>query len=160
MKKILICILTIVLAMSFVGCGASDKAGEKLAEKAIENAGGGDVDIDGDKMVIKGENGETATFSGGEWPKSDLAKSIPEFKKGKIVTTMELNDSLFISLEGVAEKDFLDYQDKIKQTFTEQSYSMNGDGAISYGAQNTEGLGISLVYTTDEVLSITVGKAQ
>lgn len=162
MKKIIVGLLAFMLILSFAGCGAKEKmeekAGEALAEKIIKEAGGGDVDIDGDKVVIKGEDGEQATFGQTEWPTSDLAKSIPKFKGGKVVTVMEMNDSLLIALEEASKEDFADYLDEIKQTFTEQSYDMKSEGNVTYGAENGEGIGVSLIYTTDQTLSITVAK--
>ncbi|HCF49953.1 MAG TPA: hypothetical protein DER60_06705 [Syntrophomonas sp.] len=162
MKKIIVGLLAFMLILSLAGCGAKEKmeekAGEALAEKIIKEAGGGDVDIDGDKVVIKGEDGEQVTFGQTEWPTSDLAKSIPKFKGGKVVTVMEMNDSLIIALEEASKEDFTDYLGEIKQTFTEQSYDMKSEGNVTYGAENGEGIGVSLIYTTDQTLSITVAK--
>lgn len=150
MKRILTFLLVITLIFSLAGCG------EKLLERAIEEAGGGNVDLDGDTVTIKGEDGEEMVFGETEWPSSGLAKSIPEFKAGKIVTTMEMNDSLLISLEGVPEKDFEDYLDGIKKIFSEEAYDMNSEGGVTYGAENGEGIAVALIYTADEALSITV----
>jgi len=63
------------------------KGGGKGCRKILEDAGV-DADIDGDKVVIKGEDGQELTIGEGEWPSFDLAKSIPEFKGGKIVSVM------------------------------------------------------------------------
>ncbi len=77
MRKILIYFFMFMLIMSLVGCGKrkslGDRAGEALAEKIIKEAGGGDVDIDGDVVVVKGEDGEEAIFGETDWPTSDLA---------------------------------------------------------------------------------------
>lgn len=164
MKKIVIWILIVLLAASLAGCGAKEKldekAGEALAEKVIEEAGGGDVDIDGDKVVIKGEDGAEAVFGETEWPTSDLAKSIPEFKGGKVVAVMEMNDSLLITLEGASKEGFTDYLDEIKKTFTEETYDMKSEGSVTYGAENGEGIGVMLMYIADEGLSITVTQTE
>lgn len=52
MKKILICLWAFALLFSFTGCGAKEKLEEKVTEKAFEETGGGDLDIDGDKITI------------------------------------------------------------------------------------------------------------
>ena len=61
MKKILVGILTVMLLLLFTACGAKEKieekAGEAIAEKIIEEAGGNEVDIEGDTIKIKGEDG-------------------------------------------------------------------------------------------------------
>lgn len=160
MKKSVIWILVVLLAVSFVGCGTKEKlekkTGEAITEKIVEEASGGDVDIDGDTVKFKGEDGEEMAFGTTEWPTSQLAESIPKFKDGKVVTVMEMNDSLLIALEEVSMDDFADYLDEIKKTFSEEAYEMKSEGNISYGALNGTGLGITLNYSVDETLSITV----
>jgi hypothetical protein len=164
MKKILSFLLLFLLALSLAGCGAKEKieekAGEALAEKMIEEAGGSDVDINGDKVVIKGEDGEEITFGETEWPTSDIAKSIPEFKDGKIVSVMEANGSLLIILEEVAKEDAAAYLDEVKKIFTEESFDMGSEGNMNYVAKNSEGLGIMLVYAEDETFGITLSATQ
>lgn len=82
MKKILIGLLAFVVVFSLTGCGVREKlekkAEEEFTEKILEEAGAGDVDVDGEKITIKGESGEEVTFGGGEWPTSELAKSIAD----------------------------------------------------------------------------------
>lgn len=163
MKKILVCLLMVILVLSFASCGVKDKveekAGEALAEKIMEDAGV-DADIDGDKVVLKGEDGEEFVFGDTDWPSSELAKSIPELKSGKVVTVMEANDSALIGLEEVSKEDAKDYFDEIKGSFTEESYSMESDGSVTYGGKNAEGTAIIIVYMPDETFSITVMKAE
>lgn len=162
MKKILIVGLAFILIISMAGCGVKEKieqkAGEAIAEKIIEGAGGGDVDIDGDKVVVKGEDGSTATFGGSEWPDSELGNSIPEFKDGTVVGAIEMNESLYLTLEQVSEKDFLDYFEEIKETFNQDVFDMRSEGNVTYGAANGEGLSITLIYGADETLSIALAK--
>ncbi len=51
-------------------CGkVSDKVGEKVAEKSIEGASGGDVDISEDGMSIKTKDGEFSSKATKELPK-------------------------------------------------------------------------------------------
>ncbi|MFA5636016.1 MAG: DUF6591 domain-containing protein [Anaerovoracaceae bacterium] len=159
MKKVAIWILLVLLVLSFVGCGVKEKIGEKageaLAEKILEESGAEDVDIDGDTITIKGEDGEEMVFGQTEWPSSDLAKSIPEFKDGKIVTVMEMNDSILIGMEEVDAKDAAKYFEELKKDFTEDTYEINSEGSAQYMASNGE-VGISVFYDDNETLSITV----
>lgn len=159
MKKILICLLTFALLLSLAGCGAKEKAAEKTAEKILKNAGV-DANIDGDKVVIKGEDGQKLTIGADEWPSSDLAKSIPEFKGGKIVSVVEANDSLFIMIEEISEKDFTAYLEEIKSVFTEEAYEMNTGTGMMYVATNSEGLSVTLTYEKDAGFSIAVAQAE
>ena len=159
MKKILICLLTFALIFSFAGCGAKEKLEEKAAEKILQGAGV-DADIDGDKVVIKGEDGQELTIGAGEWPSSDLAKSIPEFKGGKIVSVMEANDSLFIMIEEISEEDFTAYLEGTKEVFTEETYEMNTGTGMMYMATNSEGLSVTLTYEKGAGFSIAVAQAE
>ncbi len=161
MKKLLIGLLVLLLTLSLAGCGAKEKAeekaGEALAEKILKDAGV-DADIDGDKVVTKGEDGQELTISAGEWPSSDLAKSIPEFKGGKVASVMEADDSLLIMIENTSYEDFTTYLEEIKGTFTEETYEMNTGTSMMYSAGNGEGIGVMLTYEKDEGFSITVSQ--
>lgn len=159
MKKLLITLLVLLLTLSMAGCGAKEKAAEKAAEKIFEGAGV-DADIDGDKVVIKGEDGQELTIGAGEWPSSDLAKSIPEFKGGKIVSVMEANDSLFIMIEEISEEDFTAYLEEIKEAFSGENYEMNTGTGMIYTAVNGSDISVMLTYEKDAGFSITVSKAE
>ena len=162
MKKILIMILMMLLLVSLVGCGAKkkmeEKIGEAITEKMFEEAGGGDIDIDGDEITITTEDGGTAVFGKTEWPTSDLAKSIPKLGSGNVISVMEMDDYVLISLEETPEKEFTDYLDEIKDTFTEDSYDIKSEGYVSYGGGNGEGVTVTIIYGADETLSITIVK--
>ena len=159
MKKFLIGLLILLLALSIAGCGAKEKAAEKAAEKILQGAGV-DADINGDKVVIKGEDGQELTIGAGEWPSSDLVKSVPEFKGGKIASVMEANDSLFIMIEEISEEDFMAYLDEIKGSFAEGTYEMNTGTGMMYMAANSEGLSVTLTYEKDAGFSIAVAQAE
>lgn len=159
MKKILIYLLTFALLFSFAGCGAKEKLEEKVAEKVFEEAGGGDLDIDGDKVTIKGDNGETVTFGDSKWPTSELASIIPEFKDGAVDGVMESADSVVITLESVKEEDVSPYWETIKKDFPKDVYEMNSSGFSTFSGSNDAGINIALVYMS-EVLTITVTKTQ
>jgi hypothetical protein len=157
MKRVLIVFLALVLVLSFAGCGAKEKAGEALAEKIMEEAGDVDVDIDGDKITIEGEDGEVVTFGETEWPTSNLAKSIPEFKEGKIVSVVEANDSLMIGIEQVRKEDFTKYHEEIKEDYTVDAYDATFEGSVTFSGSNADGIVVNLYYV-EETFSIIVGK--
>ncbi len=163
MKKILIYFLMFVLMMSLAGCSAKEKLGEKaggaVAEKILKDAGV-DADIDGDKVVIKGEDGQELTIGAGEWPSSDLANNIPEFKGGKVVSVMEADDSLFIMIEEISEEDFTAYLDKIKQSFTVEAYEMSTETGMMYTAVNDKDISVMLTYEKGAGFSITISQAE
>lgn len=91
-------------------------------------------------------------------PSFELAKGIPEFKDGKISSVMEAEDSIFIVIEEVSDKDFTAYLDEIKETFTTETYEMSTGDGMMYSATNDEGLGVMLTYEKDKGFSIAVSK--
>lgn len=159
MKKLLIALLALLLTLSMAGCGAKEKAGEKAAEEILENAGV-DADIDGDKVVIKGEDGQELIIGEGEWPTSGLVGHIPVFEGGKIVSVMEANDSLLIMIEDISDEDFTAYLDEVKETFTGEAFEMNTGTGMIYTAVNDSNISVMLTYEKDAGFSITLAKAE
>lgn len=158
MKKIISLIVVFVLAMSLTGCGVKEKLGEKVAEKIIKDIGIGDIDIDGDEITIKGEDGEKLVIGEAKWPKSALAKKIPELKDGKVVGVLETKESLVINLEEVSEKNFTNYLEKIKRSYPDEFLNMESDGDVTYAAEDGKGFGVMVMYTTGGDVTISVTK--
>lgn len=159
MKNLLIGLLILLLVLSMAGCGAKEKSAEKMAEKIFENAGV-DVDIDGDKVVIKGEDGQELTMGAGKWPTSGLVGHIPVFEGGKIVSVMEAEDSLFIMIEDVSDEDFTAYLEEIKSAFTGENYEIDTGTGMIYTAVNDSDISVMLTYEKDAGFSITLSQAE
>ncbi|MDD4568725.1 MAG: hypothetical protein PHE70_01145 [Tepidanaerobacteraceae bacterium] len=163
MKKVLILFLVFVLILSVSSCGVKkkieNKIGEAIGEKIIEGATGQKVDVDGDQVTIKGEDGSKLTLGGGEWPKSDLIQNIPEFKGGKIESAMSTEESVVMFIESVEQQDFEKYLKNIKNDFPEDVFEMNSDEAISYVGLNERSIQVQLTYEIEsKSLSIVVAK--
>lgn len=155
MKNISYILIIIVLLSLFTGCGAKQKMEEKIAEKVIEQAvGNADIDIDGDEVTIKTEEGDV-TFGSTEWPDSLLSNKIPEFKKGKISSVMNSEAYLMIIIEDVEQNDFIDYYEDIKVKFKQESYETKSEDVIAYMGKDDEGISIMASYTVgDRTVSI------
>ncbi len=155
MKKISYILIIIVLLSLFTGCGAKQKMEEKIAEKVIEQAvGNADIDIDGDEVTIKTEEGDV-TFGSTEWPDSLLSNKIPEFKKGKISSVMNSEAYLMIIIEDVEQNDFIDYYEDINVKFKQESYETKSEDVIAYMGKDDEGISIMASYTVgDRTVSI------
>lgn len=163
MKKFFPVLLTLLMILSIVlaGCGLKKKAEEAVAEKILSQAGVNvDLDLKGDKIVVKGEDGEQLIIGEGEWPSSDLAKSIPKLSAGKVTSVIEASDSLNIMIEEITDKEFTDYLEEIKETFTENSFEASSDTGMMYSASNEEGIVVLLTYEKDEWLNIAVSQKQ
>lgn len=152
MKKVIAVILILALAgFGTVGCGAKEKAGEKVAEKltekALEKSGAKDVDIDGDQITLKSEDGQEVSIGGGEWPKSELAKNVPQFKQGKLAATVETANYVMINFKEVKKEDAVAYIEKNKPKFTLDNYSSTYDDTVTWSGKNDTGLQVSLTYS-------------
>lgn len=162
MKKVLLVIFTMILAVSLIGCGTKkrfeEKIGEAITEKIFEEAGGVDVDISGEEITFTTEEGESIIFGKTEWPTSNLAKTIPKLDKGTVTSVMEMEDYILISLEGTPEDEFVDFFDEIKKTFSQDSYEMKSDGYVTYGGGDGDGVAVTIIYGSDETLSISIVK--
>lgn len=110
-------------------------------------------------MTIKGEDGEEVTFGENEWPTSELANNIPEFKDGTISSVIESSEYISITIESVGKKDFSSYLEKIKKEFLEDAYETNADEMISFSGKNDAGVTIALVHM-DEMVTITIAGSQ
>ena len=149
MKKISFVLIIIVLLWLFTGCGAKQTMEDKIAEKIVEGVVGSDIDIDGDEVTIKTDEGDV-TFGSTEWPNTELSSKIPEFKKGKIVSVMNSEANLIIMIEEVEEKDFMDYYERIKGEFKEEPYESKSGETIAYMGNNEDGINITASYGTGD----------
>lgn len=161
MRKITLALLILLSVSTLVaGCGVKQKIqqkiGESIVEKVVEDALSDEnakVDIDGGKITIEGKDGESFSFGAGKWPDVDY---IPEFKKGKIISTSkDEKDSIAVIFEEVAKKDIEDYVKNIKKDFTEETYEVNSDDSIVFNGKNYEGARVHIQYfINDKSLTI------
>ena len=70
MKRVLVGIVVIALALGLVGCKSiEDKIGEEIGEELVGAATGSDVEVDGDSVTIETEEGDvTIANDTGELP--------------------------------------------------------------------------------------------
>lgn len=157
MKRSICCLLAVLLLTALAGCGVKEKIAEKAAEEFIEGIGGGQVDIDGDEVIIKGENGEEFTVGSGEWPDSEISREVPKFTKGEITSVLDVGNGFMVTVESVDESDYEAYLEDIKKDFTVDSYETNAEDYRAYGGSTSEGVNVQLTYSGNAV-SITVAK--
>lgn len=144
MKKLAVLFLVTVLIVLPAGCGVKEKienkVSEKLTETIIEKAVGDEntkVDIDGDKITVKNEDGEELTIGGSEWPQVDY---LPEFKAGNIISVVKDGEGyVMIVLEEVEKKDYENYLEDIKKEFTEDVNQMELDEYTLFEGKNGKG---------------------
>lgn len=149
MKKIINIMIGLVLIAALTGCGTKQKLENKITEKILETATGGDIDIDEGEVTVKGEDGKSVTFGSTEWPSSETAKKLPEFKKGKISSVMSTENYVMVAVEEVEEKDFIDYyRDALKIFVMAGNVSVSED-ALTYGGSDENGVMLTLHYVRE-----------
>lgn len=163
-KKTIVILLTILIMLTLASCGArqslDDKIAEKVTEGVINKATGGEANIDIDKgeLTLKGEDGEKITFGESKWPKGEAANLIPEFKKGKIVTSANSDKACNIMIEQVEEKDYKQYVEELKDRgFTNDVAEFTSGSSQSYGAHLNENTMVFVMYDIkQQVLTISL----
>ncbi len=127
-------VLTFLFTVLTISCRkASEKTGEELMEKVLENATGknAEVDLSSGKAVIETGDGKVEVDSNAKsWP-SEIPGDVPEFKFGKVkaVTTsiMDGSKSWNIAFEEVQDG-FLDkYEAQLKEKGFETIIIKMGD---------------------------------
>jgi len=151
------CLLAAILPLG--GCGIKKKAEQAITEKIVEKALGDNVDIKGDTVTVKGEDGEELTIGGGKWPDNDLAKKIPEFKKGKIATSAFQDSNIMVIIDEVKADDFEAYLKEIKKTYTQDVYESKTEEMIIFGGNDGNQITVALNYMVkDGTMGISVQK--
>lgn len=142
MKKVLVIIISLLLLLPLAGCGVeqkiADKVGKKVAEGVAEKILGDDVDVDldGDKVTIKGDDGTEWSVGKGEWPADKAGALLPEFKKGKISSVLNSEEGCWVTIEEVDEADYLHYVEALKTAgFVDDAYTATGEEELSYAAR-------------------------
>lgn len=131
----------VIVILSLTGCGLKrnieKKLGNKITEGILERVAGegADVDLEEGSISFKDEEGSEISIGVSKWPKGKAIDLIPEFKHGKIISSVNTDTGSVITLEEVEEKDFEDYLEKIKSLgYTKDSTTSSMEEMVSYSA--------------------------
>ena len=155
LKKLLALVLAGLLVMALSGCFIRQKINEKIGEAVTEGfinqvASGANIDIDGEKVVIKGEDGEEVTFGGNEWPKGEAADLLPSLNKGTVSYVMNSELYCMITISGLSEADYNSYVQSVQDVgFSDDTYTMNSEDGMYFGASYNETTSVAVTFTGD-----------
>lgn len=158
MKRLLIVFTSLLF---LIGCGIREKAEDKVSEKIMEKATGSkkvDVDRDGEKITIEGEDGEKLSIGSGKWPETEFANSLPKFDKGKIVSVIELENGFTVAIEDAKASDVEAYVEEVQKTFNNDKQTVNSEGYFRYFASSDSEEVVSITYS-DDYLSIVFSRS-
>ena len=154
-QRLVVSIIGIVfISILVIGCGKS--ASEKAAEKIIEEQTGSDVDIEGEKVTIKTEEGDKIVYGSTSWPESELGKRLPSLK-GEIVSLVESAEYIGIALENISQTDIDAYINKLKEEFPTDFTQSTAEKERSCYGSDDQGYYVSLTYSDGSVY-LTVSK--
>ncbi len=155
MKRHGVIALTLLLLCTLAGCKSP---GKMIGEKAVENITGGEVEVDGDKVTVKTEDGLYAAIGGGEWPADQMGAKIPKLEAGKVAFVANAEETCTLIVGEVKQEAFEDYLDKVTDAgFTAEPLSYSSDDNRMYLAQDGAGVAITLNYEVkNEILNLSV----
>jgi hypothetical protein len=139
-KKVVTIGLVALLAMAVTGCG---KAAEKVAEKAIENASGGDANVDisgnGGTVQIQTDEG-SATYGGGAIPGA-IDVSFPSGGNVVVSTDTSTEASVMVQYDGGNFEDivasFQGWVDDSSEQFEAASITASGIQSQTWSSDTT-----------------------
>jgi hypothetical protein len=121
----------VALTFAVSGCGAGDEVAEKLTEEAVEEAAGGDtdVDIDDDGLTVTDENGDQSSI-GTDLPDDFPMADVP-LVEGTVISSTAVDGASYmvmLEVEGTPEE----VQDEALALLTDAGYTsgteMNSEG--------------------------------
>lgn len=148
MRKLGIIALVLLLACALSGCKSpSQVVTEKASEKVIEKATGGKVDIDGDKMTVKADDGTQMVIGGNEWPTDKMAGKIPKLGSGKVAFVVNTDELCTLIIGEVKPKAFEDYLTQVADAgFTTEKASYSDGNNSIYIAESDKGIALTFNY--------------
>lgn len=90
------------------------------------------------------------------WPKSEIAKAIPEITKKKGEINWDSSDSLSLDVYDISQKEFDSYVDKCSEAGFDVDYNRSSG---SYSARNQDDLQLMILYyTSSKEMSVSVNR--
>ena len=126
MKKVLLISLALVLALAaMAGCG----------KKVLTDADGNRVEMQGDTITVKGEDGDAEFSVGGNlsWP-NDKMGGLPELG-GNIIGVIDTPQGTSVTYEGISKSDYQSYVSNLKAQGYEAVTEMDMEGTILFMGQ-------------------------
>lgn len=160
--KYLLVMVLLLFTSSVLISGCAEKVAEKTTEKIMEEASGGEVDVnvDGDSVTMKSKDGN-ATWTVGdtyEWPES-MPADVPEYKDAAINGLTEVDTptkSWMVMLTEVPENAGATYKEMLEDDGWNISAYSTMDGTVSIYADKAPLQLWAVFGSTDHSGSITV----
>jgi len=145
MKKLLVGIVVIALALGLGGCESiSEKIGEEVGEEIAGGIVGGDVEVDGEDVTIETEDG-AVTVGGdtGEMPE-DFPDDFPIDDDAEVETSSSIaaNGKVTYYIALVSSVEVNDLYDWYKSEFLSEGWDITNDFKMSIDGGDTAMLAV------------------
>lgn len=142
MKKLFVIALITVLALTLLaGCGP----------KVIKGVDGTKVEVQGDTVTVKGEDGEASITAGDNlpWPEEKMG-NLPEFK-GSIIGVIDTPQGVSVTMEGVKKATFEAYVAALKDLGYEATMELDNVGGTTslFQGKNEDDDAVSVQHHSD-----------
>lgn len=105
------------MVKGYFGRKMSEKIGERLGEKILENGTGGKVDINNGSVTFTGKEGKMEVGTSAKWPE-DMPSDVPNFSAGEITAAVRINNASTngwsVIVKDVEGKQVVDYVKKLE----------------------------------------------
>ncbi len=170
MKKYLIVLLSVLLALALVGCGTASKetTTEPPAQEEAEEKDETTAKEPGDKQSLgddikdsleegaegKVTAGDTTMEYGGDWPSYALLNDIPKPSVGTVATSEEVAGKMAgVMLVDMTMDDCKEYTAGLPDAgFDQNVVESDMQGIYSFSADNADGLHIDCGYVSESVM--------
>lgn len=147
MKNKVLIIMIIIIAVLSTGC--KKKIEEKIAEKIIEDASGGQVDIGKDITTIKSGTSTTQMGENIKWPKDKMA-NLPELKANiNMLVEDEENILVMIYFDSLKKDNAEKFIENVKKLNYEEIVSTSSGDGFMYSGKDEDGSEVIFSYTFD-----------
>lgn len=147
MKKRFFVVFILILVIISTGCKKTIE--EKIAENLVEDATGGDVDINKDSTTIKTGSSETKVGNNLKWPKDKMG-NLPELKAN--ITTAIEDKELTLSMiyfDALDKDEASKYVGKIKDLGYESVFETSDTNGFMYSGKDEDGSEVIFAYYYD-----------
>lgn len=152
-RKLFIISIMLIVILSTLITGCKKKIQEKITEKIIEDATGGNVDISKDTTTIMTEHSETKVGLNLKWPKDKIG-DLPELKANITMVIEDYDKERDITLamvyfDGLKKDHAEKYVEIIKELKYESVFETTSGDGFMYSGKNEKGAEVVFSYMND-----------
>lgn len=144
MKKLLLILLT--TALLYIGLAGCANPWENAAQNSLD----GQVETSDNMTTSQTSEDGPAEIGAGKWPDYEMAQNIPEFKKAQVVSAVQANNIVMITLDKIDAGAFDTYFQEIKAVFTQDAVESTINGVLTFVGTNADNIGVSIYYAPEE----------